>query len=549
MKQRLRRPGSALLGLVLMALVAAGCGSAATTAARGTPTVTPTQLTLTVLHVTVTRSGGSGPPADLRSDDSVTLQVQDRVAVGDKGRALIKFADQLAVELMSGTQVEVRDVRQDSGNTLVELKQASGHSHIQMEKDPKAQVAVVTDYARLTPGGENPQLLVCHVPGVLTCVVAVNGEAQVQAQNQTVTVHSGESTYVFPGQAPRVPICANMSDVRLWLQKARSSGDAGNLGSLVVDWPQQPCAGTARAVAETDTPPASAAAPPAPAVPAASPTAAPTGTATPASTSTLEPTTAPTGTATPAATPKLEPSAPPANTATPAPSSTPGPYGPSAEALPPGKDMVHIPAGQYVVGSPDIDENHIATRQAALSEFWIDQYEATNAQYKSFLKQTGRPAPPGWTDGDFASGHEAHPAAGLNWDDAVAYCAWADKRLPTEAEWEVAGRGPGAAPALYPWGPDPTASGKADELPKRDTYPVGTIAFNKSPFGAYDMTGSVWQWVGEPYAPVPDGERVLRGGRHGLLQDMAYRQPAKPDDERFTRVAGVRCATDRVTGE
>jgi hypothetical protein len=62
------------------------------------------------------------------------------------------------------------------------------------------------------------------------------------------------------------------------------------------------------------------------------------------------------------------------------------------------------------------------------------------------------------------------------------------------------------------------------------------------------MTGSVWQWVGETYAPAPDGYKILRGGRHGLLEDTAFRQPAQPDDERFAHVAGARCATDKVAG-
>ncbi len=74
------------------------------------------------------------------------------------------------------------------------------------------------------------------------------------------------------------------------------------------------------------------------------------------------------------------------------------------------------------------------------------------------------------------------------------------------------------------------------------------MPFNQSPFGVYDVAGNVWEWVGEPYAPVADGHKVLRGGRHGLLRDMAYRQQAEPNDERFRRVAGFRCAADEVSG-
>jgi formylglycine-generating enzyme required for sulfatase activity len=65
----------------------------------------------------------------------------------------------------------------------------------------------------------------------------------------------------------------------------------------------------------------------------------------------------------------------------------------------------------------------------------------------------------------------------------------------------------------------------------------------------YDMAGNVWEWVGVPYGPVADGFQILRGGRHGQLKDMAYRQPAAPDDGYFLPVAGFRCAADRVAGE
>jgi formylglycine-generating enzyme required for sulfatase activity len=70
------------------------------------------------------------------------------------------------------------------------------------------------------------------------------------------------------------------------------------------------------------------------------------------------------------------------------------------------------------------------------------------------------------------------------------------------------------------------------------------MPFNKSAFGVYDMAGNVWEWVGEPYAPVPDGYKALRGGRHGLLKDMAYRQPVEPNDNSFLPFTGFRCAAD-----
>jgi formylglycine-generating enzyme required for sulfatase activity len=216
---------------------------------------------------------------------------------------------------------------------------------------------------------------------------------------------------------------------------------------------------------------------------------------------------------------------------------------PTSGSLPAGAGMVSIPAGQYVIGALERDDFHIPAQEISLPEYWIDPYEVTQAEYQAFLDQTDHPAP---TNGP---GEPNHPVSGVSWDDAAAYCAWANKRLPTEAEWEVAARGPGPEPPLYPWGSDPIAGGQADQLPLLDTYAVGSQAFNQSPFGVYDMAGNVWEWVAEPYSPLAEGYHMLRGGRYGFLKDMAYRQPAESTDTRFLPVTGFRCAADRVAGE
>lgn len=213
------------------------------------------------------------------------------------------------------------------------------------------------------------------------------------------------------------------------------------------------------------------------------------------------------------------------------------------------ENMVQIEGGLYEVGVPEEDGFHSPSKQISISGFRIDQYEVSNLQFQAFLDETGRGAPANWPGGTLPAGREAHPVQGVTWDEAFAYCAWANKRLPTESEWEVAARGPGPEPPLYPWGPDPGADEQVFDLPLTDSYEVGTVPFNKSPFDVYDLAGNVWEWVAEPYAPVQGGDNILRGGRHGLLRDMAYRQPAASTSERFVPFAGFRCAADQVGGE
>jgi formylglycine-generating enzyme required for sulfatase activity len=233
----------------------------------------------------------------------------------------------------------------------------------------------------------------------------------------------------------------------------------------------------------------------------------------------------------------------PANTPEIPPEETASPVG-SPQPLASSEGMVKIEAGDYVLGSTKPDASHVEflTEATTLATFWIDAYDVTNAEYKAFVDQTGHAPPSAWP------GKPKYPVRGVTWDDAAAYCVWAYKRLPSEAEWESAARGPGANPPLYPWGDDPTAGGMTDDLPRTGTYEVGTFPFNRSPTGVYDMTGNVWQWVGDPYGPVSPGMRILRGGRFGLIQDMAFRQQAEPNSERFVPYAGFRCAADQVQG-
>jgi formylglycine-generating enzyme required for sulfatase activity len=216
---------------------------------------------------------------------------------------------------------------------------------------------------------------------------------------------------------------------------------------------------------------------------------------------------------------------------------------PDIPSLPSSEGMVKIEAGLYEIGRAEADEFHSAPQDIQLDGYWIDVFEVTNAGYQAFLDATGAQPPAVWP------GRADHPVQGVTWEQANAYCSFANKRLPSEAEWEAAARGPGPQPPLYPWGDDRTAGGQADRLPLTDTYPVGSNDFNRSPLGVYDMAGNVWEWMAEPYPPFSEGDLILRGGRHGLIRDSAYRQVAVPNLELFIPYAGFRCAADRVEGE
>ncbi|NOX90973.1 MAG: formylglycine-generating enzyme family protein [Gammaproteobacteria bacterium] len=189
-------------------------------------------------------------------------------------------------------------------------------------------------------------------------------------------------------------------------------------------------------------------------------------------------------------------------------------------------NMVLIPAGEFIMGTndrlPDEGPEHTVT----LSAFYIDQFEVTNLQYKKFNEATWGRSPRHWRNRTFPSGKADHPVVYVSWENADAYCRWAGKRLPTDAEWEKAARGTDGR--MFPWG-DEFDTAKANtpvrwqEIGKfGDTTPVGAFETGKSPYGVYDMTGNVWEWTASWYKAYPGnqtpsesyGERykTLKGG-------------------------------------
>ncbi|MEP6887540.1 MAG: SUMF1/EgtB/PvdO family nonheme iron enzyme [Nitrospirales bacterium] len=132
-----------------------------------------------------------------------------------------------------------------------------------------------------------------------------------------------------------------------------------------------------------------------------------------------------------------------------------------------------------------------------LDSFLIDRYEVSNKGYGEFIKSQGHPAPAYWDDPRLNKPEQ--PVAGVNWDEAKGYCDYRGKRLPTEAEWEKAARGPDAN--LYPWGHDFDPA-KVNYAKNHDaTMPVNSYPDGVSYYGAHNMAGNVFEWVSDWYDP------------------------------------------------
>ncbi len=248
--------------------------------------------------------------------------------------------------------------------------------------------------------------------------------------------------------------------------------------------------------------------------------------------------------------------------------------------------MVYVPGGEFQMGSDD-DEVDVAletchgyyttpcqrawfeveqpVHPVVLDRFWLDRTEVTNAQYRRCV-EAGACGPPRRSDSDTRtayygdSAYDEYPVIHVTWSQADAYCRWAGGRLPTEAEWEYAARGPEGR--RYPWGEqyDGTrlnscdancayewADGSFDDG-HGDTAPVGSYPGGASWCGALDLVGNVWEWMADrfgeypterqvnPTGPSSGTDRALRGdaadgtrsvsraaARHGMEPGRSYK--------------------------
>ncbi|HEC19755.1 MAG TPA: hypothetical protein ENI97_10490 [Gammaproteobacteria bacterium] len=282
-------------------------------------------------------------------------------------------------------------------------------------------------------------------------------------------------------------------------------------------------------------------------------------------------------------------------------------------------EQVLVPAGKFIRGSNKEDD--VAMRQQYgfpmplfvdehpqktiyLDAFRIDTYEVTNKQFKQYILQTRRMLPYAWMSNGYAitedqlqmldvdklrrmasdvfavdrdtrtmdkpalvaamleqqHAQDNFPVTGVNWFAARDFCAWRGARLPSEAEWEKAARGPDGLE--YPWGNhwDPKITNTGDDGEwDEGMAPVGAYPDNKSPYGAYDMSGNVWEWTADWYAPYEGStyeskafgktNRVIRGGGGGVghyaisyFFRAATRQFSEPEME--SEDVGFRCVSD-----
>ena len=269
----------------------------------------------------------------------------------------------------------------------------------------------------------------------------------------------------------------------------------------------------------------------------------------------------------------------------------PPPPPPPASSREVQNEQVFIPGGVFTMGTDDAilpQDGEGPARRVEVSSFYLDKYEVSNAEFTKFVKETGFTSEaetfgnsfvldkllpeevlseitqavasaPWWLPVDGASWRHPegkgssidtrmdHPVVHVSWNDALAFCHWAGKRLPTEAEWEYAARG-GLENRLFPWGNKANPRGEhwmniwQGEFPEENTEEDGFIgtapvdSYKPNKYGFYNMAGNVWEWTSDwwtvrhsrdfqvdPTGPKSGSDKVKKGGSYICHPQYCYR--------------------------
>ncbi|MBI5136437.1 MAG: SUMF1/EgtB/PvdO family nonheme iron enzyme [Nitrospirae bacterium] len=209
-----------------------------------------------------------------------------------------------------------------------------------------------------------------------------------------------------------------------------------------------------------------------------------------------------------------------------------------------GTDMVDTEGEALAVGLPEpfyADEHPF--HPVRLRTFLMDTTEVTNARYQEFITATPHvPAPLDWSRRTAPQGKEDHPVVYVSWADAQHFCAFAGGRLPTEAEWEAAARGPEMR--IYPWGNtwDPAkANVSTGPFDRGRTLPVGSLPAGAGPYGHLDLIGNVWEWVNADYAPYPGNDAPIQAFMEGykVMRGLGFEAVGHYLPEDYARVMAI----------
>ena len=235
-------------------------------------------------------------------------------------------------------------------------------------------------------------------------------------------------------------------------------------------------------------------------------------------------------------------------------------------------EMVFVPAGEFTMGSPvgEGDPDEQPEHTVTLDAFWIDKTEVTNAMYQKcfdagYCTWYGN----GYMNTNSSNMHEDYftdpqfadyPVINISVDQAINYCQWQNKTLPTEAQWEKAASGP--ENTVYPWGSELPDSTRANyNFNSNDTAAVGSYPAGASVYGALDMAGNVWEWTldiydsgyylkSPPTSPLNQGSNyngntVIRGGSY-QSNEFSIRNSRRANSDEIRNDIGFRCVSNSI---